>query len=62
MAYGLNSAAYIENGPSEQLARLKASRSTARTWRVLTEARRLAAIECALSPANDCIDEYPPAL
>ena len=48
MAYGHKSAAYIENGPFELLGRAKASRSTSRSWRVLTEARRLAVVECAL--------------
>ena len=62
MAYGQNTALYVENGPFELVARAKALRSTARSWRVLTEACRLAAVERALTPANDRIDDYPPAL
>jgi hypothetical protein len=62
MAYGLSTRAFIENGPSELLAREDALRSTARTWRVLDESRRLALIECALRPANDCFDSFPLAL
>ncbi len=62
MIYGLNTRAFIENGPVEQVARAKANRSTARSWRVLGEASRLAVIEHALSPANDRTDEFPLAL
>jgi hypothetical protein len=62
MTYGLSTRAFIEDGPVEQIARLNAGRSTARSWRVLDEARRLALIECALRPANDRIDGYPIAL
>jgi hypothetical protein len=53
MAYGLSTRAFIEDGPAEQVARLDSQRSTARSWRVLSEACRLAAIEQALNPAND---------
>ncbi|HEX6785418.1 MAG TPA: hypothetical protein VF098_12305 [Sphingomicrobium sp.] len=53
MAYGLSTRAFIEDGPAEQVARLDSQRSTARSWRVLSEACRLAAIERALNPAND---------
>lgn len=62
MAYGHSTRAFIENGPVEQVARVDAARSTARSWRALDEARRLELIERALSPANDCIDEFPLAL
>lgn len=62
MAYGLNTRAFIEDGPSELVARADAQRSTARAWRVLDERRRLALIECALRPANDCFDSFPLAL
>ena len=62
MTYGLSTRAFVEHGPVEQIARLNAGRSTARSWRVLDEARRLALIECALRPANDRIDGYPIAL
>ena len=53
MAYGLSTRAFIEDGPAEQVARPDSQRSTARSWRVLSEACRLAAIERALNPAND---------
>jgi hypothetical protein len=59
MTYGLSTRAFIEDGPVEQVARLESSRSTARSWRVLSEACRLAVIEQALRPAND---EFPIAL
>jgi hypothetical protein len=62
MAYGLSTRAFIENGPAEQVAKLESIRSTARSWRALSESCRLAAIEQALRAANDRIDEYPIAL
>ena len=62
MAYGLSTRAFIENGPVEQVAKLDAMRSTARSWRALNEARRLALIEQAVRAANDRIDAYPLAL
>ncbi len=62
MAYGHDIRAFIENGPVEQVEKVKAGRSTARSWRALNEARRLALIERALCPANDPIDDFPLAL
>jgi hypothetical protein len=62
MIYGHSPRAFIEDGPAEQLARLNSERSTARAWRALDEARRLALVERALIPANDCIDSFPLAL
>jgi hypothetical protein len=62
MAYGLSTRAFIEDGPVEQVAKADAGRSTARSWRVLDEVRRLELVERALHPANDCIDSYPLAL
>jgi len=62
MAYGLGTSAFIENGPTEQLVKVNARRSTARSWRALAHTCRLAVIEQALSAANDGIDEYPQAL
>ena len=62
MAYGLSTRAFIEDGPAEQVARADALRSTARAWHALDEARRLALVEGALKPANDCIDAFPLAL
>ena len=62
MAYGLSTRAFIENGPVEQVAKADLVRSTARSWRVLSEACRLEAIEQALRAANDRIDGYPLAL
>lgn len=61
MAYGLGTSAFIEDGPAEQVARADAQRSTARAWRALDEARRLALVERALSVAND-FDCLPIAL
>jgi hypothetical protein len=62
MAYGLSTRAFIENGPVEQVAKLDAKRSTARSWRALNEACRLAVVEQAVRAANDRIDEFPLAL
>jgi hypothetical protein len=62
MAYGLSTRAFIEDGPEAQVAQAESLRSTARSWRALDEARRLAVIERALHPANDCIDSFPLAL
>jgi hypothetical protein len=61
MSYGLGTRAFIEDGPAEQVARAGAQRSTARAWRALDEARRIALVERALSVANDC-DGLPIAL
>lgn len=62
MILGHSPRAFIEDGPAEQLARTEATRSTARTWRLLDEARRIELVERALSPANDCFDGFPIAL
>jgi hypothetical protein len=62
MAYGLSTRAFIENGSVEQVAKSEESRSTARSWRALSEACRLEVIEQALRAANDRIDGYPIAL
>ena len=62
MAYGLSTRAFIENGPVEQIAKLESLRSTARSWRVLDEASRLALVEQAVRAANDRIDAFPLAL
>jgi hypothetical protein len=62
MAYGLSTRAFIENGPVEQVAKASSIRSTARSWRVLGEACRIAIVEQALRPANDRIDGFPLAL
>ncbi|MES2327392.1 MAG: hypothetical protein V4499_08695 [Pseudomonadota bacterium] len=62
MAYGLSTRAFIENGPVEQVAKLDAMRSTARSWRALNEACRLAVVEQVVRAANDRIDEFPLAL
>ena len=59
MIYGLSTRAFIEDGPVEQVARASALRTTARAWRALDEARRLALVERALVPANDSIDSLP---
>ena len=62
MTYGHSPRAFIEDGPAEHVARADALRSTARSWRVLDEARRLELVERALFPANDCFDDFPIAL
>jgi len=62
MAYGLSTRAFIEDGPVEQIAKAEAARSTARSWRALDEACRLALVEQAVRAANDRIDGFPIAL
>jgi hypothetical protein len=62
MTYGLSTRSFIEDGPAVQVSQANNLRSTARKWRSLDEARRLALIEHALSPANDWIDAFPLAL
>jgi hypothetical protein len=62
MIVGHSPRAFIEDGPTEQLAKAEALRSTARSWRVLDESRRIALVERALSAANDCFDGFPIAL
>jgi hypothetical protein len=62
MTYGLGTRVFIEDGPAEQALKADAIRSTARAWHALDEARRLALVERALNPANDCIDAFPLAL
>jgi hypothetical protein len=62
MTYGLSTRAFIEDGPSVQVAHAKTLRSTARNWRTLDEANRLQIIELALHPANDRVDAFPLAL
>jgi len=62
MAYGLSTRAFIENGPVEQVVKAEANRSTARSWRALSETCRLALVEQAVRAANDRIDSYPIAL
>ena len=60
MAYGQSIRAFIEDGPVEQVAKAQALRSTARSWRALTEACRLALVERAVCAAR--IDDFPIAL
>ncbi|MEA3079764.1 MAG: hypothetical protein QOF05_1172 [Sphingomonadales bacterium] len=62
MAYGLSTRAFIEDGPVEQVAKAEAMRSTARSWRAMSETCRLAVVEQAVRAANDRIDGYPLAL
>lgn len=62
MTYGLDTRAFIENGPASQVIQVQSSRSTARSWHALDPERRLALVERTLSPANDLIDAYPLAL
>ena len=62
MAYGLSTRVFIEDGPVEQVARIESSRTTARSWRALSDTSRLQVIEQALRAANDRIDGYPIAL
>ena len=65
MAYGLNTALFVEDGPTAKVASLAATRSASRflAWRKLNPESRFEAVEKALAaPANDLIDSYPLAL
>lgn len=62
MAYGLNTRAFVENGPVEQVEKLQSIRSTARAWHALNSACRLAIVEEALRAASGGIDAFPLAL
>lgn len=62
MISGHSPRAFIEDGPAEQAEKAAAVRSTARTWHLLDEGRRLELVERALFPANDCLDGFPLAL
>lgn len=62
MAYGLNRALFVENGPAIQAAAALARRSSIRTWRSLDRDRRLAAVEQALACNDDLPDGFPIAL
>jgi hypothetical protein len=62
MAYGLSTRALIEGEPVEMVTKAEGFRSTARSWRILSEARRLELVERAVRAANDRIDGFPLAL
>lgn len=62
MAYGLGTRAFIEGGPAAEAGKAEADRATARSWRGMSEACRLAVVEQAVRAANDRIDGYPFAL
>jgi hypothetical protein len=62
MAYGLSTRAFIEGGPAEQVAKAEELRTAPRSWRILSEARRLELVEHAVRAANDRIDAFPLAL
>ena len=62
MTYGLSTRAFVEDGPVAQVAQAETLRSTARAWRALGEAHRIALIDSALKVANDRIDAFPLAL
>lgn len=65
MAYGLNTQSFGANGASVHAADALARSSTMafRTWRTLSEERRLALVDKALrKPAEELADGYPAAL
>ena len=63
MPYDLAIKDFIENGPAAMSIRVRSARSTARVWRALDHDHRLAAVETALRPANDFLDDdFPIAL
>ena len=62
MTYGLSTRAFVEDGPVAQVAQAETLRSTARAWRALDEAHRIALIDSALKVANDRVDAFPLAL
>lgn len=63
MPYDLAINDYIENGPAAMSIKMRSARSTARIWRALDHDHRLTAVETALRPANDILDDdFPIAL
>ena len=62
MAYGLSTRAFIEGGPVEQVAKIETLRMAASSWRGMSHACRLAAVEQAVRADNDRIDAFPLAL
>ena len=62
MTYGLSTRAFVEDGPVAQVAQAETLRSTARAWRALDEAHRIALVDSVLNVANDRIDAFPLAL
>ena len=62
MAYGLGARSPIENDPVEQPSEVRSSRPTSGSWRALSAACRIEAIEQALRAVNDQIDGFPVAL
>jgi hypothetical protein len=62
MTYGLRTRAFVEDGPVTQVAQAETLRSTARAWRALDEAHRIALVDSVLNVANDRIDAFPLAL
>ena len=63
MPYDLAISNFIENGPAAMAIQARYARSTARVWRALDHDHRLAAVETALRPANDFLDDdFPVAL
>jgi len=62
MTYGLGTRAFSEDGLHSNASDPNSTRSTAKSWKGLDEARRLALIERALNPANDFFDALPLAL
>jgi hypothetical protein len=62
MIYGLRTRDFIENGPAATAIEARSAHST-RGWRALNSDHRLAAVETALRPANDFLDDdFPIAL
>jgi hypothetical protein len=61
MAYGLRGRAPNENTPSQLATHRRQPAAEASSWRLLSEANRLALIEWALGPANEPCDGCPAA-
>jgi hypothetical protein len=62
MTYGLGTRASANRAVQRGLDRAEGTWGGYQAWRQLDEAHRLELVEKALSPANDRIDVYPPAL
>lgn len=64
MIYGLDTHAFIENGPGPTAAEVRSAHPSERygLWQKLGEQSRLRMVETALKPANDLVDGYPLAL
>ena len=59
MTYGLNTGAFIEDGPAAAVIEVQASRPTARAWRALDPERRGGKRQKDLADIARILEQYP---